>query len=329
MHDIGPGDVLDQRFQITDVIQKSGMSTIYKAIDCDNGRFVAIKIPHMQLESDAAYFSRFKREEEIGLKLDHPGIVKIVSMQNKSRPYIVMEVLEGQTLDHLLNELRPFPTDRALEIARKLCEVLDYMHRNDVVHRDLKPGNIMVCDDGSLRIIDFGIAKSLAMNRITFGGFSPKMGTPHYMAPEQIKGKRGDARTDIYSLGAILYEMITGALPFIGESTFDIMNARLMDDPKPPREINPAVSPQIEEIILHALEREPSSRYASAAEMKAELDSPQTVIVTGRRKGSRWPAKRKEQLRRAGLIFFGGHRPHHLFLFVSIDVSAASAESVA
>jgi serine/threonine-protein kinase len=171
----------------------------------------------------------------------------------------------------------------------------------------------MVCDDGSLRIIDLGIAKSNAMKRVTFGGFSPKMGTPHYMAPEQIKGKRGDAQTDIYSLGAILYEMTTGSLPFNGESVYEIMNARLMQDPKPPRQINARLSPQVEEIILHALEREPSDRYASAAQMKAELDSPQAVTVTGRYKQSRWPAKRKEQLKRVGLVFLVATTPIILF----------------
>src|SRR5215467_5636563 len=138
------------------------------------------------------------------------------------------------------------------------------MHKHDVVHSDLQPANIMLCDDGSLRIIDFGIAKSLAMKRVTFGGFSPKMGTPDYMAPEQIKGKRGDARTDIYSLGAILYEMAAGSVPFTGENTYDLLNARLIHNPRPPRDLNPALTQQIEEIILHALEREPGDRYGSA-----------------------------------------------------------------
>ena len=135
---------------------------------------------------------------------------------NKSRPYIVMEFLEGQTLGHLMHSIRPMPEHDALKIASRICEALHYMHEHEVVHRDLKPDNIMICNDGSIRIMDFGIAKFEGQRRLTFGGFTPAMGTPDYMAPEQVKGKRGDARTDIYSLGAILYEMVTGSSPSKG-----------------------------------------------------------------------------------------------------------------
>jgi serine/threonine protein kinase len=281
-YEIKVGSIIDERFKILEVIKRSGMSTVFKAIDCGTGRIVALKVPHMELESDPAYFSRFERESEIGQKLDHPGILKIIPVKDKSRPYIVMEYLDGETLDYVLARMRPFPMSEAVQLASRLCEILDCMHQHDVVHRDLKPGNIMVCNDGSLRVIDFGIAKSTALKRVTFGGFSPKMGTPDYMAPEQIKGQRGDARTDIYSLGVILYEMVTGSLPFHGENTNELMNARLMHNPRPPRELNPEVTPQIEEIILHALEREPTDRYDSAAVMKKELDSPEAIELTGR-----------------------------------------------
>ncbi len=136
-----------------------------------------------------------------------------------------MEYLEGQTLDEVLQRVKPLPESDALRIVSHLCDAIDYLHRRDVVHRDLKPQNVMVCNDGSLRIMDFGIAKAATSRRITFGGFSPTLGTPDYMAPEQVKGQRGDARTDIYSLGAILYEMLTGRLPFEGPNAFTVMNA--------------------------------------------------------------------------------------------------------
>jgi serine/threonine protein kinase len=313
-YDIRVGDDLDERFRITGLIQRSGMSTIYKAIDCSSGRFVALKIPHMELECDAGYFSRFEREEEIGKRLNHPGVLKIIPVEDKSRPYIAMEYLEGRTLDRILDETRPFPLSKAIEIAGRVCETLDYMHQHDVVHRDLKPGNIMVCDDGSLRVIDFGIAKTLAMRRVTFGGFSPKMGTPDYMAPEQIKGKRGDVRTDIYSLGVILYEMTTGSLPFNGENTYELMNARLIRNPRPPRDINPELTPEIEEIILHALEREPSDRYSSAAAMKAELDSPETVQVTGRCKRPNSPSNWTQTAKQIGFVLLIAVTPVVFFL---------------
>jgi len=315
-YEIRVGDNLDGRFQIIEIIQRSGMSTIYKAIDTELGGFVALKVPHMELESDAGYFSRFEREAEIGQRLHHPGVLKIIPVENKSRPYMVMEHLEGKTLDRVIEDIHPLPLSDAIEIAARLCDILQYMPEHDVVHRDLKPGNIMLCSDGSLRIIDFGIAKALASRRITFGGFSPRMGTPHYMAPEQIKGKRGDARTDIYSLGVIFYEMATGSLPFEDGSTYEIMNARLMRDPRAPRKVNPGLRPEIEEIILHAIEREPSDRYASAAEMKAELDSPETVTVTGR-SGKLHPSGNwKRRMKRVGVALLVAASPIIFFFLM-------------
>ena len=146
-----------------------------------------------------------------------------------------MEYLEGQTLDQVMQQVKPMPEADALRIVSRLCDAIEYLHQHDVVHRDLKPQNIMLCNDGSLRIMDFGIAKAAASRRITFGGFSPTLGTPDYMAPEQVKGQRGDERTDIYSLGAILYEMVTGRVPFEGPNAYTVMNARLVGDPVAPR----------------------------------------------------------------------------------------------
>jgi serine/threonine protein kinase len=157
------------------------------------------------------------------------------------------------------------------------------MHKRGVVHRDLKPQNIMVCQDGSIRIIDFGIAKASRLRRLTFVGFSPTtMGTPDYMAPEQVNGRRGDFRTDIYSLGTILYEMTTGKVPFEGESPYVTMNMRVSGDPVAPRKLNEQLTPVIEEIILHALARKPEQRYESAAQMKTELENYDQVELTGR-----------------------------------------------
>jgi len=282
--ELQPGSLLDERFQITDVISRSAMSSVFKAMDLKTGRPVALKVPLPSLEGDPAAFSRFEREEDIGRRLDHPKILKIVDVEQgeKSRPYIVMELLDGQTLERLMQQIRPLPEDDALAITSQVCEGLEYLHSQGVVHRDLKPQNIMLCSDGSLRIMDFGIAKAAASRRMTFGGFSPTMGTPDYMAPEQVKGQRGDQRTDIYSLGAILYEMLTGRVPFEGQNAYMIMNARLLGDPVALRTRNPAIRPQVEEIVLHAMARDPSERYASVAAMKADIDAPDLVTVTGR-----------------------------------------------
>ena len=298
--------MLDNRFEITDLINRSGMASIFKANDRETGMTVAIKVPLMQFESDAASFSRFEREEEIGRMLNHPYILKIfaVEPEKKSRPYIVMEYLQGQTLGALLREVHPLPERDAVKIASRICEALEYMHSNKIVHRDLKPQNIMICNDGSIRIMDFGIAKSLKMRRITFVGFSPTMGTPDYMAPEQVKGKRGDERTDIYAMGAILYEMSTGATPFEGESPYAVMNARLTGDPVAPRKINPHLTPAAEEIILHAMERNPAERFSSAAAMKAELDDYEKVELVERFKRLQRPQLWKGRFRNLQLIVF-------------------------
>ncbi len=280
--DLAVGTLLDDRFEITDIIAKSGMASLFKANDRKTGAAVAIKVPYLQIESDPAGFDRFRREEEIGLQLEHPFILKFVPVEKKSRPYIVMEYLEGQTLSELLKNIRPLPEPDAVKIASRICEALEYMHQKGVIHRDLKPQNIMLCNDGSIRIMDFGIARSQASRRLTFVGFTPAMGTPDYMAPEQVRGSRGDQRTDIYSLGAILYEMSTGEPPFGGDSAYVIMNARVTGDPQAPRKLNPKITPVLEEIILHAMERDPKRRYQSAAEMKAELDDYESVESTSR-----------------------------------------------
>lgn len=281
-HEMEVGQVLDNRFQLTDVVSRSGMASIFKAKDLQTGRDVAVKIPFMQFESDPAFYSRFQREEEIGKRLDHPYILHIVPVEDKSRPYIVTEFLTGRTLRQVLQSMERLPLAHALEIAARICEALEYLHGRDIVHRDLKPENVMLCDDGGIRIMDFGIAKAAGLRRLTFTGFSTALGTPDYMAPEQVKGKRGDARTDLYSLGAMLYEMLTGEPPFEGTNPYIIMNARLVSDPVAPRKRNPDIPPEVEEIVLHALEQQPYNRYPSAAAMRAELLAPQQVQVTGR-----------------------------------------------
>ena len=296
------GSLLDDRFEITDVIAKSGMASLFKANDRQTGKAVALKIPYLQIESDPAGFDRFRREEEIGIKLNHPYILKILPVEKKSRPYFAMEYLEGQTLSELLRNVRPLPEPDAVKIASRICEALAYMHENGVVHRDLKPANIMLCNDGSIRIMDFGIARAANARRLTFVGFTPTMGTPDYMAPEQVKGSRGDERTDIYSLGAILYEMATGEPPFAGDSPYVIMNARVTGDPQAPRKINPNLTPVLEEIILHAMERDPKRRYQSASEMKKELDDYEAVDMTSRHTRLQAPQVWKSRFRMVPMI---------------------------
>lgn len=277
-----PGHVLDGRFLITEVLSRSGMGTIFKAEDKQDGnRIVALKVPHLEFESDPNFFSRFQREERIGLELNHPFILKFIPVENKSRPYIVTEYLKGCTLEHMLKAMRPLPEKDALKLAGLICEALQHMHDHGVIHRDLKPQNVMICCDRTIRIMDFGIARDDVSRRITHVGNSSSMGTPDYMAPEQVKGKRADKRTDIYNLGALLYEMLTGQLPFQNDNPWAALNARVTGDPMAPRKLNPELSAQAEEIVLRALQRNPSDRYATAAAMQAEIDTIEQVRVTG------------------------------------------------
>jgi serine/threonine protein kinase len=323
--EVQPNETLDGRLQIEGVISRSGMASIYKAQDLMTGQAVAVKIPHQQFESDPASFARFQREAEIGKKLNHPNILRLLDVGEHSRPYIVMEYLEGKTLDQVMNKIRPLPISDAVQIASQVLGALAYMHEHKIVHRDLKPQNIMICNDGSLRIMDFGIAKSTEMRRITFAGFSPAMGTPDYMAPEQVQGKRGDERTDIYSLGAVLYEMATGSVPFEGDNSFIVMNARITGDPIAPRKLNREIPKEIEEIILHAMEREPHRRYASAAAMKAELDDPDAVKLTDRHQHLQSVQSWKTRWQGSKLIILSALLPVLVFLIGFILVRCHGA----
>jgi eukaryotic-like serine/threonine-protein kinase len=295
------GQVLDDRFEITGLVERTGMAAIFKAFDRHARQIVAIKVPRSEFEANLGSASRFAREAAIAGKLNHPGILKIIPVGKRSRPYVAMEYLEGKTLYDILDAAptRRLPVCEGLRLGSRLCEILEYMHGQDAVHRDLKPGNIIISDDGSLHIIDFGVAK---WRERELSGISAQMGTPEYMAPEQIRGDRTDRRTDLYSLGVILYEVMTGVRPFQGNTGDDIFNARLSGNPRPPRELNSEISEQVEEIILHAMAPNPSDRYSAAAIMKAELDAPERVQVSGKYRDPRQPSAWPKRFRIAGFV---------------------------
>ena len=263
--EVHPGDLLDH-YKIEKVVATSGMATVFRAVDTLTGAPVAIKVPHPQIDNDAALTDRFLREESIGTKLNHPGVMKVFSNPARSRTYMVMEWLEGKLLRQILNEEKTLSSERAARLAARIASALEYIHANGIVHRDLKPENIMVDANDNIRLIDFGIASNAGARRLTFANLSQNLGTPDYISPEQVRGKRGDARSDIYSLGVMLYEMLTGTVPFSGPNLLAVMNDRLLNDPLPPTSIDANITPQMEEIIYRALEREPRNRYKNARE---------------------------------------------------------------
>jgi len=275
--------VLDGRFLIREVVSRSGMATIYRAEDMLQGRReVAVKVPLRKMESDPAGFARFRHEEEIGLSLSHPFLLKFHPITGeKCRPYIVMEFLRGCTLGVIGRDTRPLLEADAMKIVSLVCDALDYMHERGIIHCDLKPSNIMICCDQTLRVVDFGLASPPIRQRSVLAKLTTIFGSPEYMAPEQVENGPIDERTDIYALGAILYELLTGAVPFQNEDPWQSAFQRTTGDPVAPRTLNPALSPQAEEIVLHALQRNPAERYPSMAAFKADLTAPASVPVTG------------------------------------------------
>src|SRR5579863_5918466 len=200
IHDtIETGSQIDA-YRIEAPVARSGMASIFRAVDTRDNRIVALKIPHPDMESDPILFDRFKREAAIGERLEHPQIMRVFGGEKRSRIYMVMEWCDGQLLRRLLDEGK-LPEDRALRIAIRVLDALEYIHAHGVVHRDLKPENIMVDENDNVKLIDFGIASDANSRRLTYTSLSPALGTPNYIAPEQVKGKRGDARSDIYAMG--------------------------------------------------------------------------------------------------------------------------------
>lgn len=285
--DVEPGQELDH-YRIESAVADSGMASIYRAIDMRDGRQVAIKIPHMALEQDPVRAERFTREEQIGTTLNHPNVMKIYADDHRSGNYMVMEWCEGRLLRQILTEEGKLTPERAIKITLGILRALDYIHNHGVVHRDLKPENIMVDDQDNIKLIDFGIASVGGAKRLTYTGYTQALGTPDYIAPEQVKGKRGDARSDLYAVGIMLYEMLSGKTPFSGPSPLAVMNDRLINHPLPPRLAEPSITPQLQEVLYRAIEREPKNRYPSAHAFAMDLEHLEQVGVADRAELSQW-----------------------------------------
>jgi eukaryotic-like serine/threonine-protein kinase len=286
---IESGSLIDS-YRIESPVARSGMASIFRATDLRDSRVVALKIPHPDMEADPILFDRFQREAAIGEKLNHPMVMRVYGGEKRSRIYMVMEWCEGRLLREILSK-GPLSHDRAIRIAIKVLNALEYIHEQGIVHRDLKPENIMVDANDNVKLIDFGIAGDSGARRLTYANFTATLGTADYISPEQVKGKRGDGRSDIYSMGVILYEMLTGRLPFSGSSPMEIMNDRLLNHPLPPTVADPTISPQLQEVLYRALERDPQNRYARAREFAHDLQHLEKVGIEERAELRNWSRK--------------------------------------
>jgi serine/threonine protein kinase len=295
------GSQLDS-YRIETPVARSGMATIYRAIDTRDNRVVALKIPHPDLEADPILFDRFKREAGIGEKLCHPRVMRVFGGEQRSRIYMVMEWCDGRLLRQILDQGQ-IAQDRAIGITIAVLEALQYIHDNGVVHRDMKPENVMVDAHDNVKLIDFGIASDAGARRLTYANLTATLGTPNYISPEQVKGKRGDGRSDVYALGVILYEMLTGKLPFTGANPMQVMNDRLLNYPVPPTMLNSSISPQLQEVIYRALERDPKNRYAKASEFAHDLAHLDEVGVEDRLELREWHKRKSPWLRK--FLYYG------------------------
>jgi serine/threonine-protein kinase len=253
---------------------------VFKGRDLRNdGQTVAVKVP---LRAYSGGSSPPSREAEIGAALCHPRIVRFVPVApNDQPPIVVTEYVVGATLATRIGHEQRFQEGQALAIASQLCEAVDYLHRRGIVHYDVQPSHVLVTADRSVRLLDFGAAHAVGKNHFAIARFGPPLAISAYAAPEQIRGCRGQPSVDIYAIGAILYEMLTGHVPFEGDDPLAVASARRVADPTAPRALNPAISAQTEEIVLRALRRDPRERYATAASFRAALDHPLTVRVSG------------------------------------------------
>ena len=270
--DMQPGAKLDQ-FTIVKAIGHGAFSDVFLAED-STGRRVVLKCPHESIMGDVSTFDRFRRELEISKHLDHPGIQRPIEFtSDRSRPYMVMEYIEGETLRALLSREKRLSVDRVVDFGEQLASAMAHAHSQGVVHRDLKPENVLVTSHGKLVVTDFGVAFMAGARRLTWRWFSTALGTPDYMSPEQIQGKRGDARSDVYAIGVMLYEMLAGRVPWEGDNALSVMSQHISAPVPPLHEINPAVPPPIEGIIRKCLRKNPDERYEDATSLLTDLQN--------------------------------------------------------
>jgi beta-lactam-binding protein with PASTA domain/tRNA A-37 threonylcarbamoyl transferase component Bud32 len=276
--------VLGERYEIGGVLGRGGMAEVHRGRDLRLGREVAVKVLRQDLARDPSSQVRFRREAQAAASLNHPAIVAVYDTgedrtASGATPYIVMEYVEGETLRDVLRREGRLAPDRAMSLTADICAALDFSHRNGIVHRDVKPGNVMITPQGTVKVMDFGIARAVSDSAATMTSTAAVIGTAQYLSPEQARGEGVDARSDVYSAGCLLYELVTGTPPFTGDSPVAVAYQHVREDPRTPSSINPEIPPELDAILLKAMSKNPANRYQSAADMRADL----LRAVTGQR----------------------------------------------
>ena len=266
------------RYELGELLGRGGMAEVRRAVDQRLGRSVAVKQLRTDLAVDPTFQARFRREAQSAAGLNHPTIVAVYDtgeeidpLSGVSIPYIVMELVEGPTLRDVLREGRKLLPERALELTQGVLEALSYSHKAGIVHRDIKPANVMLTPNGGVKVMDFGIARAVADTSATMTQTAAVIGTAQYLSPEQARGETVDARSDLYSTGCLLYELLAGRPPFVGDSPVSVAYQHVREAPVPPSQLDPEITPEIDAVVLKALAKDPDDRYQSAAEMRADI----------------------------------------------------------
>ena len=297
--------LLGGRYQVGELLGYGGMAEVHRGRDLRLGRDVAIKMLRTDLARDATFQMRFRREAQNAASLNHPAIVAVydtgeeTAPTGETLPFIVMEFVNGRTLKEVLGAEGRLQPRRALEICADMCAALEFSHRHGIIHRDIKPGNVMLTQTGQVKVMDFGIARALASGATTMTQTSAVIGTAQYLSPEQARGEAVDARSDVYAAGCVLFELVCGHPPFVGDSPVSVAYQHVRETPPTPSDINPDVTPAVDAIVLKALSKNPLNRYQSAGEMRADLlraAAGRPVLATpvhdARRRRWRWPRPR-------------------------------------
>ncbi|MFE6507454.1 Stk1 family PASTA domain-containing Ser/Thr kinase [Nocardioides sp. NPDC057767] len=272
------GALLAGRYEVGELLGRGGMAEVRKGTDHRLGRVVAIKRLRMDLASDATFQARFRREAQSSAKLNHPSIVSVYDTGEEkaddgvAQPYIVMEYVAGRTLRDVLREGRKILPERALEISSDVLNALDYSHRNGIIHRDIKPGNVMLTPAGDVKVMDFGIARALNDAQSTMTQTAAVVGTAQYLSPEQARGEQVDARSDVYSAGCLLYELLTGRPPFVGDSPVSVAYQHVREHAQPPSAHDPSLPRELDAIVMKSLAKRVEDRYQSAQAMRTDIE---------------------------------------------------------